>query len=191
MPRTQAAYSGDASSVQFSLAHGHSVLRHSGYIRQQHAEPGPISTAWQPASNNKGTWSAAAADGCSLVLTDTSSGAQQLLAGPGGLEAGSTWQQVIVQDDGVALLAATRQQGQLQLWLWRQLSSSSGQQAKAWQQLPVLLVHVGRQPNCTPEGSIQAVFVQQGFSGLQLYVAHAISAAETGAATIDVMGGNS
>lgn len=109
----------------------------------------------------------------------------------GGLEAGSTWQQVIVQDDGVALLAATRQQGQLQLWLWRQLSSSSGQQAKAWQQLPVLLVHVGSQPNCTPEGSIQAVFVQQGFSGLQLYVAHAISAAETGAATIDVMGGNS
>jgi hypothetical protein len=100
----------------------------------------------------------------------------------GGLAADSTWQQVYVQDDGVALLAAVQQQGQLQLWLWRQLSSSSDQQTKAWQQLPAIPAHAGIQSNSTPQDCIQAVFVQQGFSGLQVHVAHATTAADKGAA---------
>jgi hypothetical protein len=54
MPTAQAACSGHASSVQFSLSDGRGVLQQSCCIRHQHAEPGPISTEWQLDSSNKG-----------------------------------------------------------------------------------------------------------------------------------------
>jgi hypothetical protein len=94
-----------------------------------------------------------------------------------GLQEDSNWQQVFVQDDGVALLAAVQQQGELQLWLWRQLGGGVDQQNKAWQQLPAVPVQAGKAASSAQQGSIQAAFVRQGLSGLQLQVAHATSAA--------------
>jgi hypothetical protein len=90
------------------------------------------------------------------------------------LQGGSSWQQVFVQDDGVALLAAAQQQGELQLWLWRQLGGVD-QQNKAWQQLPAVPAQAGVAASSAER--IWAAFVQQGLNGLQLRVAHATPAA--------------
>jgi hypothetical protein len=94
-----------------------------------------------------------------------------------GLQDGSNWQQVFVQEDGVALLSAVQQQGELQLWLWRELGGGVDQHNKAWQQLPAVPVQAGVAASSAQQRSIQAVFVQQGLSGLQLQVAHATAAA--------------
>lgn len=104
-------------------------------------------------------------------------------AGAAALDA-TGWQQVFVHDEGMALLAIAQQHGQLAMYLWRQLGSSSNQQFRAWMQLPALPALPAGSPalQLGHESTLCAVFVQQGWSGLQLCVAHA-APVSTGAAS--------